>query len=50
MCWNGLKLWRLILPEGTRQSNEPLLKVDNLVTGYGKKQVVNWVSIGVAIG
>lgn len=38
------------MPEGTRQSNEPLLKVDNLVTGYGKKQVVNWVSIGVAIG
>ena len=36
--------------EEPRQSNEPLLNVDGLVTGYGKKQVVYGVSVGVAAG
>ncbi len=38
------------MPEEPRQANEPLLNVDGLVTGYGKKQVVNGVSLGVSAG
>lgn len=45
-CWIGLRSWRPILVE----SAGCLLKVDALVTGYGKKQVVNGVSLEVAPG
>src|SRR5574337_2054337 len=46
MCWSDLRLWRHILPEEGRR----LLRVDSLVTGYGKKQVLNGLTLDVAPG
>ncbi len=46
MCWSARPSWRRTLPE----SPAYLLGVDGLVTGYGKKQVLNGVSLDVASG
>jgi branched-chain amino acid transport system ATP-binding protein len=46
MYWSGLRSWRYILPE----EKCVLLEVVDMVTGYGKKQVLNGVSLEVATG
>jgi ABC-type branched-subunit amino acid transport system ATPase component len=46
MCWSDRRSWRPILPDSSRS----LLEVEGLVSGYGKKQVLNGVSIEVMEG
>src|SRR3990167_5662829 len=45
-CWNSPRLWRHTLTDEVRR----FLEVRDIVTGYGKKQVLNGVGINVAQG